>query len=144
MKLNNISNTILQKNNNKILKIIFQSFGFKYKIPSYTNYLFDVRFLPNPYWKKKLKKLNGLNKKVIKFIEKQKKFNIFIEKTKKYINYLINISKKNKCELIIISFGCTGGQHRSVYIVEKLYNIFKVKGYNIITIHNSLLNKKII
>ncbi|WDI78326.1 hypothetical protein ONB71_01220 [Candidatus Purcelliella pentastirinorum] len=137
-----ISNTVLKKINNKTLKIIFQSFGFKYEIPSHTNYLFDVRFLPNPYWEEKLKKLNGLNEEVIKFIEKQKKFNVFIKKTKKYISYLINISKKNKYELIIISFGCTGGQHRSVYIVEKLCNLFKKKGYNIVKIHNSLLNKK--
>ncbi len=96
------------------------SFGFKYNSPPNTNYLIDVRFLNNPYYVDNLKPLTGLDKDVIDFFHSDLKVSDFLEKLKIWIAYIIEANITANKESIKIAIGCTGGQHRSPYIVEQL------------------------
>lgn len=102
-----------------MIKVTLISFGHKYEIPE-ADLVFDVRHLPNPHWEDELKCLTGIDTKVINYFESQVTLPLEIQKIENKIRLLMDDkSHKNKCEFII-AIGCTGGQHRSVYVVEKL------------------------
>ena len=97
------------------------SFGFKYGIPSDSDLVFDVRFLPNPYYVPELRELSGLDEGVRKFVMQYAESGIFIDKLSDLIRFLIpHYIEEGKTQLII-SIGCTGGKHRSVALAEELY-----------------------
>ena len=102
-----------------------QSFGYKKGIPSDSNYVFDARCLPNPYWHKYLRNLTGKDPQVATFLENNSKCQELLQSIYNFlqlwIKEFIPYGKKN----LTISIGCTGGQHRSVYIVEKLFSTLK-------------------
>lgn len=105
----------------KSLMITILSFGFKYGIPKDSDLLFDVRFLPNPYYVPELKGLTGLDKPVSDFVMKYEVSQTFIDKLYDMISFLIpNYIREGKNQLVI-SIGCTGGRHRSVTLAEQLY-----------------------
>ena len=115
-----VSNTQRQS-----LSLMFQSFGFKYGTPRDSDYLFDVRCLPNPYWIPELRPHTGLEKKVSDWLsshalvnEMENDLKIFIEK---WIPHIISSQRA----YLTISIGCTGGHHRSVYLIEKLAKHFE-------------------
>ena len=101
-----------------ILELI--SFSFKKNNLPSANYLIDVRFLNNPFYIDELKSLTGLNDKVIEFFKKDKGTKTFLEILNTWVDYILDANKKANKEKIIIAIGCTGGQHRSPYIVESL------------------------
>ena len=125
------------------LKIIFQSFGFKYGIPLDTDYVFDVRFLPNPHWDPELRPQTGLDQAVAEFLERHSEVHNFIYLTRNYIETWLPMLEKNNRSYLTISIGCTGGKHRSVYITEQLGNYFKSKGKNVSIQHKSLDKHKV-
>ena len=96
------------------------SFSFKKNNIPNANYLFDVRFLNNPFYVEELKPLSGLDKEVIKFFEEDKDTEIFLKNFLSWIEFIIDANKKRNKEEISIAIGCTGGQHRSPYITEQL------------------------
>lgn len=101
-----------------ILELI--SFGFsKNNLPE-ANYLFDVRFLNNPFYADKLRPLCGLDNEVIDFFKKDKLTTDFLKQLSTWLEYIIELNEKADKEKITIAIGCTGGQHRSPYIVESL------------------------
>lgn len=127
------------------LTIIFESFGFKYGLPSEADYVFDVRFLPNPHWDPSLRPLTGLDKPVKDYLAKHWEVNNFIYQTASYMQNWIPLLKNNNRSYLTIAIGCTGGQHRSVYIVEKLAELFSTHGQQVQIRHRSLekgLHKK--
>ncbi|MCL8064368.1 RNase adapter RapZ [Pasteurella multocida] len=126
----------------KALKIIFQSFGFKYGLPLDADYVFDVRFLPNPHWIPELRPLTGLDAPVAEFLNKQNEVNHFIYLTRNYIETWLPMLEQNNRSYLTIAIGCTGGKHRSVYITEQLGEYFQAKGKNVQIQHKSLAKHK--
>lgn len=127
------------------LTIVFESFGFKYGLPSESDFVFDVRFLPNPHWDPSLRPLTGLDQPVQEYLAKHWEVNNFIYQTANYMQQWLPLLQKNNRSYLTISIGCTGGQHRSVYIAEKLAELFTTHGRQVQTRHRSLekeLHKK--
>lgn len=106
------------------LSILFQSFGFKYGIPVDSDYLFDIRCLPNPYWEPHLRPLNGLDKPVIEFLENHPSVIRMEDSIETFLESWIPAFKADRRSYLTISIGCTGGQHRSVYMAERLTEYF--------------------
>lgn len=109
----------------KNLMITILSFGFKYGIPADADLVFDVRFLPNPYYIDELKKKTGNEKEVQNYVMGFEVSHIFLEKLKDILEFLIpNYVLEGKNQLVI-AIGCTGGKHRSVTLANQLYESFK-------------------
>ncbi|MFZ7316849.1 RNase adapter RapZ [Avibacterium avium] len=126
----------------KELKIIVESFGFKYGIPLDADYVFDVRFLPNPHWNPELRPMTGLEQPVMDFLNKHNEVNHFIYLTRNYIETWLPMLKQNNRSYLTIAIGCTGGKHRSVYIAQQIGEYFQAKGENVTIQHKSLENYK--
>ena len=112
---------ILAKDEDNIdINIHIQSFGYKYGIPTDSDLMFDVRFIPNPYYIEKLKELNGFNEEVKEYVLSQKESGKFYSKLLPLLEFLIPQYIKEGKKHLTISIGCSGGQHRSVTFVNKL------------------------
>ncbi|MBI2251445.1 MAG: RNase adapter RapZ [Armatimonadetes bacterium] len=122
------------------ININIVSFGFKYGIPLDADLVYDVRFLPNPFYEKRLQNLTGRHKKIKDYISKEKITQQFIKKLFDLHHFLIpNYVKEGKSNLTI-AIGCTGGKHRSIFIAERLAHFFKKKHLKV-TIEHRDLNK---
>jgi UPF0042 nucleotide-binding protein len=118
--------TIIGEEKSKLF-IFFSSFGFKYGLPRDSEIVIDARLLPNPYWVKELRPLTGLDEPIKEYLEKS-------EVTEKFLNGLYSnldlffeeMIKQGK-GYVSVNVGCTGGQHRSVYIAQTLYDHYKDK-----------------
>lgn len=134
----------LRGNSDKELKIVVESFGFKYGIPLDADYVFDVRFLPNPHWDPTLRPMTGLDAPVAEFLNSHMQVNEFIYLTRNYIDTWLPMLEKNNRSYLTIAIGCTGGKHRSVYIAQQLGEYFQAKGKIVQIQHKSLeRNKKV-
>ena len=112
---------ILAKDEDNIdINIHIQSFGYKYGIPIDSDLMFDVRFIPNPYYIEKLKELNGFDEEVKEYVLSQKESGKFYSKLLPLLEFLIPQYIKEGKKHLTISIGCSGGQHRSVTFVNKL------------------------
>ena len=97
------------------------SFGFKYGIPADADLVFDVRFLPNPYYLDELRPLTGLDAKVYDYVMNNETAAVFADKLEDMVKFLIpNYIREGKTNLVI-AVGCTGGKHRSVTMARVLY-----------------------
>lgn len=121
------------------LMITILSFGFKYGIPADADLVFDVRFLPNPFYIDELKHKTGNDKEVQDYVMSFQEAHIFIDKLADMIEFLIpNYIKEGKYQLVI-GIGCTGGKHRSITLANKLYErIKKVRGYGVKIAHRDI------
>jgi len=122
----------------KKMTVTLISFGFKFGIPQNIDLLFDVRFLPNPNFVTELKALKGTDKKISDFIFKNTGTKVFMTKIKDFFDFLIPQYIKEGKSYIIIGIGCTGGNHRSPAIVEKLRNYFRKHPVDLNIIHRDL------
>lgn len=117
------------KEPDKELSITVLSFGFKYGIPVDSDLVFDVRFIPNPFYIPELKAFSGSDEPVKKYVLEQKETEGFLEKLMDMLKFLIpNYTQEGKRQLIV-SIGCTGGRHRSVAIANELYELLSKEGY---------------
>lgn len=123
------------------LTIIIESFGFKHGLPVESDFVFDARFLPNPHWKPDLRQLTGLDQPVKDYLTQHLSIKNFIQQTANYLQQWLPLLKKNNRSYLTISIGCTGGQHRSVYITEELAKFFTLQGEQVQTRHRSLEKK---
>ncbi len=115
------------------------SFGFKYGIPLDSDLVFDVRFLPNPYYIEDLKRKNGLDESVSGYVMSFPQSKEFKDKLCDMIDFLVpQYIEEGKAQLVI-SIGCTGGKHRSVTLAEELLNHLKLKRYRIFATHRDYL-----
>ena len=118
-----IKKFILAKDEENIdvnINIHIQSFGYKYGIPTDSDLMFDVRFIPNPYYIEKLKELNGFDEEVKEYVLSQKESEEFYSKLLPLLEFLIPQYIKEGKKHLTISIGCSGGKHRSVTFVNKL------------------------
>ena len=132
----------LRGNSDKELKIVVESFGFKYGIPLDADYVFDVRFLPNPHCDPTLRPMTGLDAPVAEFLNSHTQVNEFIYLTRNYIDTWLPMLEKNNRSYLTIAIGCTGGKHRSVYIAQQLGEYFQAKGKIVQFQHKSLERNK--
>ena len=109
------------------LLIIFQSFGFKYKRPEEADYIFDVRFLPNPHWKPELQPYTGLQSPVQDYLDSQPLVKQTINQIENLFQAWLPELEKNNRNYVTIAIGCTGGKHRSVYVCEQIAARFKAQ-----------------
>jgi UPF0042 nucleotide-binding protein len=106
------------------MSILFESFGFKKGVPTDADYVFDVRCLPNPYWKTELKNLTGNDQEVIEFLESQVEIASMLADIIGFLTRWIPQFQDNNRSYLTIAIGCTGGQHRSVYLANRLFEHF--------------------
>lgn len=126
-----------EKYNNLFVTIL--SFGFKYGIPADADLVFDVRFLPNPYYVEKLKPLTGNDKPIQDYVMGCPQAVEFMDKLEDMINFLIpNYILEGKNSLVI-AIGCTGGKHRSVTLANELYRRLSDKDYGIKIEHRDIM-----
>lgn len=123
------------------LMVTVISFGFKYGIPVDADLVFDVRFLPNPFYIDQLKEKTGNDSEVQEYVMDFKESVIFLEKLTDIVNFLLpNYVKEGKYS-VVIGIGCTGGKHRSVTLANELYKRMKDQGhYGIKLYHRDLKN----
>lgn len=121
------------------LYITVLSFGFKYGIPTDSDLVFDVRFLPNPYYVEELRKKTGNDIEIQDFVMQYKEAHDFLDKLEEMVKFLIpNYVTEGKTQLVI-SIGCTGGKHRSVTLANELYDRLKQgSGYGIKIEHRDI------
>ncbi|WP_300382240.1 RNase adapter RapZ [Clostridium sp.] len=112
------------------LYVTVLSFGFKYGIPVDSDLVFDVRFIPNPFYIPTLKPFSGNDKPVSDYVLHQEETTKFLEITEEMLDFLIPSYKKEGKRQLIISIGCTGGRHRSVAIANSIYRKLTEKNYN--------------
>jgi UPF0042 nucleotide-binding protein len=120
------------------LSITFESFGFKHGIPGDADFVFDARSLPNPYWEPSLRNLTGRDPEVIRFLEAQTNVGILIADIAQFMTARIPEYQSSNRGYLTVAVGCTGGQHRSVYIVDRLVEMFAVRFQNVTARHSSL------
>ncbi|ASN87477.1 RNase adapter RapZ [Pectobacterium versatile] len=124
------------------LTIVFESFGFKHGIPIDADYVFDVRFLPNPHWDPKLRPMTGLDKPVASFLDRHTEVHNFIYQTRSYLELWLPMLETNNRSYLTVAIGCTGGKHRSVYVAEQLADYFRSRGKNVQSRHRTLEKRK--
>jgi UPF0042 nucleotide-binding protein len=122
------------------LALQFQSFGFKHGIPIDADMVYDVRCLPNPYWVSTLRGLTGLDQAVIDYLESESEVERMFNDIKDFLENWIPCFERNNRSYITIALGCTGGQHRSVFLSEKLGKHFSQTISNIQVRHRELSN----
>lgn len=120
------------------MSLLFQSFGYKHGLPSDADFVFDVRCLPNPHWETALRPLTGLDHKVIEYLELQPTVIEMLEQIKQFMEIWIPRFENESRSYMTIAVGCTGGQHRSVYITESLSKHFSQQRENVVTRHREL------
>lgn len=120
------------------LTIAIKSFGYKNGIPLDTDIVFDVRFLPNPFYLASMKHLTGNSKKVKDYVMKWPESKEFVEKTYELIQFLLPYYLREGKSQLVISFGCTGGQHRSVVLANEFFEIFTKEGKRVTVAHRDL------
>lgn len=119
-----IKERVAQKTGSEIA-ILFQSFGFKHGVPVDADYVFDVRNLPNPYWDPALRAYTGRDPAIISFLQNEPIVQAMQDDISQFVQrWLPSFIEANRSYLTV-AIGCTGGQHRSVYLVEQLANLFK-------------------
>ena len=106
------------------MTLVFESFGFKRGIPIDADYVFDVRMLPNPHYENALRPLTGKDEPVQAFLEKYPDVKTMQEHIQAFMAHWLPSLEKDHRNYITVAIGCTGGQHRSVYLVEKLSQYF--------------------
>jgi UPF0042 nucleotide-binding protein len=126
------------KKKSKDMTIGLVSFGYKYGTPSEADLLFDVRFLPNPFFIEGLKELPGTSGKVKEFVLSHKESTEFLKKVKSLLQFLIPLYKREGRSYLTIGIGCTGGRHRSPAIIGEINDFLLKKKYNVSLTHRDL------
>jgi UPF0042 nucleotide-binding protein len=132
-----VKNRLLESSETN-MALLFESFGFKNGIPVDADLVYDVRCLPNPYWDTALRSLTGLDADVAKFLDSQDEVQEMIDDIRAYLEKWLPRYESNNRSYITVAVGCTGGQHRSVYIGEKLKKYFSSKIKNVQIRHRDL------
>ena len=120
------------------LALMFESFGYKHGIPGDADFVFDVRSLPNPYWEPSLRHLTGCDPAVVEFLAGHASVRAMIEALAEFLEARIGEFAQANRSYLTIAVGCTGGQHRSVYIAEQLAKRFRASYPQVLTRHDSL------
>ena len=136
---NEIKQIFVEKHTFKNLYVSVMSFGFKYGIPTDADLVFDVRFLPNPYYVSDLRPLTGLDEPIKQFIRKSPECDIFLDKFEDMLNFLIPHYVQEGKNQLVVAVGCTGGRHRSVMLADEIYKrLSKNTDYGVRILHRDM------
>lgn len=124
------------------LAIVFQSFGFKNGVPVDADYVFDVRCLPNPHWRKELRDFTGQEKPVINYLDHEPSVQNMFTDIANFLDHWLPSFASGSRTYLTIAIGCTGGKHRSVYLSEALKKHFSEKFSNVQVRHRELSREK--
>ncbi len=122
--------------------ISVQSFGYKNGIPLDADIVFDMRFIPNPYYLASMKKLTGNSEKVSRYVLKFQETQVFLRMVYDMINHLIPYYTKEGKSHLVVAFGCTGGQHRSVAVANEVTKRLLEEGKRVVTLHRDIEERK--
>jgi len=128
----------VDKRDSESLSVLIESFGFKYGIPSDADFVFDLRSLPNPYWTLELRGLSGFDEEVREFLDAQENFAAMFDDIRDFLGRWVPHYESTNRGYLTVAIGCTGGQHRSVYMTEKLAAELRNHHDAVLTRHNSL------
>lgn len=117
------------------ISLLFQSFGYKFGVPIDTDIVFDARCLPNPYWREDLRQFNGLHQRIKLFLDESTVVDDFYEDVCTYLEKWLPIFLDQRRVYVTVGVGCTGGTHRSVYMVERLASHFRGRYPDLIVRH---------
>ena len=117
------------------LAVLFQSFGFKHGSPQSSDFVFDVRCLPNPYWEPTIRAFTGLDEPVREYLEKHSSVEEMFDSIRVFVEKWLPVFEAENRAYLTISIGCTGGRHRSVYLVSRLANHFLQQTENVSARH---------
>jgi UPF0042 nucleotide-binding protein len=120
--------------------LLFQSFAYKRGVPVDADLVFDVRCLPNPHWQPELKPLTGLDEPVQSYLDAQEDFAEMYQDLSAFLDQWLPKFEANNRSYLTIAVGCTGGQHRSVYMSEKLFGHYKSRYANVQVRHREMLD----
>lgn len=124
------------------LSILFESFGFKHGVPGDADFVFDARTLPNPYWEPALRKLTGRDGPVVAFLESHASVAGLLDDIVQFLEHRIPDYQRNNRGYLTVAVGCTGGQHRSVYLVERLAAHFSARYPQVLARHVGLSQER--
>ena len=125
------------------MSILFQSFGYKRGIPGDADFVFDARTLPNPYWEPALRPLTGRDPEVMQYLQNYPAVQQLVDAIDQFVEARIPEHQAANRRYLTIAIGCTGGQHRSVYIVEQLAQRFAQRWPNVGARHSNLANAEV-
>lgn len=126
------------KTNAQQLSLQFQSFGFKHGLPQDADFVFDARSLPNPFWVPELRGQTGKDPAVIKFLQADQLVVEFFQEIAGFLGRWVPRFEQENRSYLTVAIGCTGGQHRSVFLVDQLQGHFQYANYNVIVRHREL------
>jgi RNase adapter protein RapZ len=121
---------------NSSLSLLFQSFGYKHGVPPDSDYVFDARCLPNPHWERELRDLTGRDAKVIEYLHRHGEAEELYVSIRTFLTRWIPRFEAENRSYLSVSVGCTGGRHRSVYLVERLASHFRESRYENVSIRH--------
>ena len=133
-----INGIFVENKKHENLVITIQSFGFKYGIPTDSDLVFDVRFLPNPFYISELKELTGNVEPVSSYVMQFEESQIFLNKLVDMVEFLIPLYIKEGTNTLVISIGCTGGKHRSVTLANALYQALGQEKHTLLLQHHDI------
>ncbi len=137
-QLRDLIRELVGENKVKHIAIQFQSFGFKHGTPQDADFMFDARSLPNPYWLPELRALTGKDRPIIDFLQRDDKVAEFYGDLAFFFDRWIPRFETEGRSYLTIAIGCTGGRHRSVYLVEALAEHYRNRGLYVIVRHRNL------
>lgn len=126
------------KNDQRSMAILFESFGYKHGIPVDADYVFDVRNLPNPFWQEALRSYNGTQQPIIDYLQDKPEVQTMQTDISNFLHHWIPEFIKASRSYFTVAIGCTGGQHRSVFLVERLAQEFAQEFDNVQIRHRQL------
>ncbi|HES76577.1 MAG TPA: RNase adapter RapZ [bacterium] len=121
------------------LGLLLQSFGYKHGTPSDSDFIFDMRCLPNPHWHAHLRPLTGRAPEVAEFLSSQPETHHMLEQLNAMLMSWLPLFEREQRQFLCVSLGCTGGQHRSVFMVERLAERLRTHYPNLVIRHRELL-----
>ncbi|MBR4014743.1 MAG: RNase adapter RapZ [Anaerotignum sp.] len=133
-----INRIFVENQNFESLVITIRSFGFKYGIPADSDLVFDVRFLPNPFYIQELKEMTGNDEPVSSYVMNFKESRTFLQKMVDMLEFLIPLYIKEGKNSLVISIGCTGGKHRSVTLANALYQTLGRERHALLLEHHDI------
>ena len=120
------------------LSLMIKSFGFKHGMPRNADFVFDMRCLPNPHWHPELRPLTGRHQAVAEFLEQDRKVEEMFTQVSAFLTHWVPCFEAEGRAYLTVAIGCTGGQHRSVYMTEKLRDYFEKQGRQVLCSHREL------
>jgi UPF0042 nucleotide-binding protein len=133
-----INSQFERETGDRSLTISSTSFGFKNGVPAEADLVFDVRFLPNPHFVPEFRKLTGRHPKVAKYIRQFPQTQEFLDKVTDMLKFLLPHYVDEGKSYLTVAFGCTGGQHRSVFIAEEMKKRLGAEGHRVKTAHRDM------